>query len=73
MRINERYSGAISSADLTSDERTTYSDSDVIGAMGLAARLSPMGVALARLLAGDRRAEREIGGMVRVSVAGDAP
>lgn len=36
--INERYSTAINSRNLSVDEKTTMSDSDVIGAMGLAAR-----------------------------------
>ena len=61
MWIHERYAGAIASKNLKSDARTTYSDADVIAAMGLASRgAAPLGVALARLLAGDRRAELDV-------------
>lgn len=60
MWIQERYAGAISSKNLKSDARTTFSDADVIGAMGLAARITPIGVALARLLAGDGRAAQDV-------------
>lgn len=60
MWINERYAGAISSKDLKSDERTTFSDSDVLAAMGLAGKSAPLGVALARLLAGDGRAAEDV-------------
>jgi len=38
MRITDRYSTAIRSSCLTVDARTTYSDTDVLGAMGLAHR-----------------------------------
>lgn len=53
-KIAERYTSAITSSNLSSDERTTYSDTDVLGAMGLAGRLNPLGTALARLLAGGK-------------------
>lgn len=56
MRINELYAGAINSSNLKSEERTTYSDTDVLAAYGLAAIESPLAVALERLLIGDSRA-----------------
>lgn len=56
MKILERYASAISSSNLLSEERTTYSDSDVIGAAGLAARSHPIALALQRLFSGDGRA-----------------
>lgn len=50
-KILERYSGAVNSDNLASDPRTTFSDSDVLGAAGLAARYEPLGIALTRLFA----------------------
>lgn len=52
MRISERYASAIHATSLTSDPATYMSNTDVLGAMGLAARYEPLGVALARLLSG---------------------
>jgi hypothetical protein len=51
MRLLERYAVAVNSDNLTVDERTTYSDTDVLGAAGLAARRYPLGIALTRLFA----------------------
>lgn len=59
MKITERYSAAVNSDNLSVDERTTWSDSDVLGAAGLAARYEPLGVALTRLFA-DGKAEATI-------------
>lgn len=52
MRITERYASAVHATSLKSDPETYMSDTDVLGAMGLAARYEPLGVALARLLSG---------------------
>lgn len=49
MKVLNRYSSAINSSNLKSEERTTWSDSDVLAAMGLAARQHPLGAALQRL------------------------
>lgn len=49
MEVINRYSSAINSSNLKSEERTTWSDSDVLAAMGLAARQHPLGAALQRL------------------------
>jgi hypothetical protein len=51
MKIMERYSAAVNSDNLAVDPRTTWADSDVLGAAGLAARYEPLGVALTRLFA----------------------
>lgn len=70
MRITDRYATAIRSSCLTVDERTRMSDTDVLGAMGLAdrclkegrdsegkpGRYAPLAVALERLFAGDNGA-----------------
>jgi len=37
MRYQERYACSVNSSNLTVDERTTWADSDVIGAAGMAA------------------------------------
>ncbi len=46
MKITERYSSAVNSSDLTTKPDTRWSDTDVLGATGLAARYEPLGVAL---------------------------
>jgi hypothetical protein len=52
MRITERYSQAVNSDNLSVDERTTFSDTDVLGASGLAAKNGhALGIALTRLFA----------------------
>jgi hypothetical protein len=50
-RILERYSQAVHSDCLTVDERTTFSDTDVLGAAALASRTHALGIALVRLFA----------------------
>jgi len=70
MRIQDRYATAVRSSCLTVDERTVMSDTDVLGAMGLADRCltegrdsqgnpgrhAPLAVALERLFAGHNHA-----------------
>jgi hypothetical protein len=70
MKVTDRYASAIRSSCLTVDERTTFSDTDVVGAMGLADRCltegrdsngnpgrhAPLAVALQRLFTGDNGA-----------------
>jgi len=51
MRITERYAQAVNSSDLTVDERTTWADTDVLGAAGLAGKHHALGIALTRLFA----------------------
>lgn len=51
MKVLERYAAAVNSDNLASDPRTTWADSDVLGAAGLAARHEPLGLALTRLFA----------------------
>jgi hypothetical protein len=53
-RILERYAQAVNSDNLTVDERTIMSDTDVLGAAGLAARHHALGIALTRLFADGR-------------------
>ena len=48
----ERLASAVHTSNLKSDPRTSYSDSDVIGAAGLAAKYEPVGIALAHFLSG---------------------
>jgi hypothetical protein len=55
-RILDRYASAISSSNLASDPRTTYSDSDVLGAAGLAGKTEPLAMMLERMFLGDRQA-----------------
>lgn len=73
MRINDRYAGAIRSSNLEVDERTTYSDTDVLGAMGLASRDYPLAVALERLFAGDNAASADVVDELAQLVRGKAP
>ena len=51
-KILDRYASAIHATSLKSEERTVWSDSDVIGAAGYAAKHHPLGIALARMLSG---------------------
>jgi hypothetical protein len=51
MRITERYAQAVNSDNLTVDERTTWADTDVLGAAGLAGKHHSLGIALTRLFA----------------------
>lgn len=51
MRIMERYSQAVNSDNLSVDARSTWSDTDVLGAAGLAGKHNPLGLALTRLFA----------------------
>ena len=53
MTIIDRYATAIRSSNLGSKPETLSSDSDVIGAAGLAAKRSPLAIDLQRLLGGD--------------------
>jgi hypothetical protein len=52
-RILDRYAGALATGRMASRPDTTWSDSDVVGAAGLAAKRHELGIALARVLAGD--------------------
>jgi len=65
--IEERYSTAVRSSNLKSKPDTTRSDSDVLGAAGLASRKRfdgrpgvPIAMALTRLFSGDNRAAHEL-------------
>lgn len=70
MKIIDRYYGAVNSSNLKSRPETVMSDTDVLGAMGVAdRRLSagedqfrkhPLAVPLERLFAGDSKAGTEI-------------
>lgn len=64
MSIQDRYATAVRSSCLTVDARTTYSDTDVLGAMGLASKQSPLAAMLLRLFTGDNTASREIVGVL---------
>ena len=52
MKILDRYNTAIHAKSLKSHADTTWSDTDVLGAAGLAARHEPLGIELARMLSG---------------------
>ena len=74
MKIDQRYATAVRSRDLAVDAKTTRSDSDVLGAVGLADRSLAKGhdgrgnrvppcklaVPLARLLCGDNHAAKDV-------------
>lgn len=59
-KIAERYASAVRSGNLKSEPDTTYSDSDVVGAHGLAAKQHPLAVALQRMFMGDNSATRAV-------------
>lgn len=58
--IRDRYASAIHSPRLTHDADTSWSDTDVLAAMGFAAKRYPLSHMLARLWAGDSTVERQI-------------
>lgn len=60
MSFDDRYSSAVRSSNLRSKADTTNSDSDVLGAAGLAGKKAPLAMALLRLFMGDNHAAREI-------------
>lgn len=60
MKIADRYATAVHSGNLGSRPETTASDSDVLGAAGLAAKQNPLGIALMRLLSGDNHASADV-------------
>lgn len=72
MSITDRYAGAIRSSNLGSKPDTTYSDSDVLGAAGLAGKRSPLAMALLRLFCGDNHASGKIVDVLATSAVGKA-
>jgi hypothetical protein len=60
MKIVDRYASAVRASSLKSEPDTTYSASDVLGAMGLAGKRHPLAVALTRLFTGDNTASGDI-------------
>lgn len=72
MKIADRYASAVSSSDLSVLERTTFSDSDVLGAAGIAGKKRALAMALARLLAGDSAASHEVTRLLAVMLTGKA-
>ena len=55
--IKERYASAVNSSNLCVKAETTYSDVDVLIAMGIAARYHPLGAALQRLFVDGKATE----------------
>jgi hypothetical protein len=53
LSIIDRYASAVRSSNLRSRPDTTKSDTDVLGAVGLAAKRTPLAMALLRLFVGD--------------------
>lgn len=67
-RIANRYASAVRSSNLRSKPETTFSDSDVLGAHGLAAKQRPLAVALQRLFLGDGRQAADVVAIMAQSV-----
>lgn len=72
MSIIDRYATAIRSSNLGSKPDTDRSDSDIIGAAGLAAKRSPLAIALMRLFCGDNHASSTIVGILADKAVGKA-
>lgn len=84
MKVLDRYASAVHSSNLKVNERTTYSDSDVLGAVGFAGKVmrcadsdrsrpgAPLAMALQRLFSGDNHAAREIVELMTEAVWGKA-
>lgn len=54
--MTDHYARAVHASSLVSKPETTHSATDVLGAVGLAAKRVPLGVALLRLFVGDNHA-----------------
>ena len=72
MHIATRYASAVRASNLRSAPDTDCSAVDVVGAYGIAGKRHALGAALARLLAGDRTAERDVIAQMAVSLTGRA-
>ena len=72
MNFEDRYSTAVRTNNLKSEEKTTFSSSDVLGAAGLAAKLNPLAIALLRLFTGDNRAADTIVELMSAKMVGKA-
>jgi len=72
MTIIDRYATAIRSSNLGSRPETVQSDSDVLGAAGLAAKRVPLGIALMRLLSGDNHASATVVAILADKAVGKA-
>ena len=72
MTIIDRYASAIRSSNLGSKPDTNQSDSDVLGAAGLAAKRSPLAIALLRLLCGDNHSAMSVVGILADKAVGKA-
>ena len=72
MEIMNRYASAVHSSNLCSNANTTFSDSDVLGAAGLAAKCNELGIALMRLFSGDNHASRDIVHILSIKAVGKA-
>lgn len=70
--IIDRYSSAVRSRDMSSRPLTTHSDSDVMGAAGLAGKRAPLGMALLRLFVGDNHAAAAIVEILAAKAIGKA-
>lgn len=86
--INDRYASAVNSSNLKSRFETTHSDTDVLGAFGIADRRlttgegpngevnfskHPLAVPLERLFTGDNAAAKEIMRILAEIIRGKAP
>lgn len=60
MTIIDRYASAVRSSNLRSNPDTTKSDTDVLGAAGLAAKRTPLAMELLRLFVGDNDNGRKV-------------
>ena len=60
MKFDDRYSSAVRSSNMRTRPETTQSDTDVLGAAGLAGKSHPLAFALMRLLSGENSETREV-------------
>lgn len=72
MRFDDRYSGAVRASSLKGEPDTYASNTDVLGAAGLAAKRNPLALALLRLFVGDDTMAREIVSLMAGMLVGKA-
>lgn len=71
-KFTNRYAGAVFSRNLKSEPDTAMSDADTVGAAGLAAKRSPLAMALLRLFVGDNHAAESLAILLENMVVGKA-
>ena len=72
MKFEDRYASAVRTSNLKSEEKTTFSSADILGAAGKASVHYPLALALLRLFTGDNKAADTIIELMSLKMVGKA-